>query len=237
MSCIQLDIFRSLAESEALNSVWSRRTGIIEVTKRRSQQNRIYHDLGHAPCLHTMQGGNQVPLVLVTRRSISMPKRSMNVTSSNTRTSVTSRRLTRRDCRTLNSYSVGFLANRFPSVVGDGGFPTPEVRCFLNSVGSLGKNDHLFFCLKTLKGYSLTIRGERLVQSSIRWMSWGMTCNGRCLTARTSVFRKTGSGCSLSDILEESPGKQYSLSVDKEQQAFSTLKDPIQKTYSRAFVD
>ena len=47
---------------------------------------------------------------------------------------------------------------------------------------------------------------------STRFGNWGMTSSGRCLTARISESRRIGSGCSLSDILEELPDPKYFLS-------------------------
>jgi hypothetical protein len=43
-------------------------------------------------------------------------------------------------------------------------------------------------------------------------MNWGMTVNGKCLTARISESHRTGKECSLSDILEEQVDQKYFLS-------------------------
>jgi hypothetical protein len=43
-------------------------------------------------------------------------------------------------------------------------------------------------------------------------MNWGMTVNGRCLTAKTSEYLRTGNVCSLSQILEQNPDPKYFLS-------------------------
>jgi hypothetical protein len=43
-------------------------------------------------------------------------------------------------------------------------------------------------------------------------MSWGMTSNGKCLTARITESPRTGKECSLSDILEEHVDQKYFLS-------------------------
>jgi hypothetical protein len=89
---------------------------------------------------------------------------------------------------------------------------TREVRSSLKSLGLLNKNSHAFYCLRTSKGFYLTTKELRSTQSSPRLMSWGMTVNGKCLTARISESHKTGKECSLSDILEEQVDQKYFLS-------------------------
>ena len=42
--------------------------------------------------------------------------------------------------------------------------------------------------------------------------NWGMTSNGKCLTARITESPRTGKGSSLSEILEEHPDQKYFLS-------------------------
>ena len=69
-----------------------------------------------------------------------------------------------------------------------------------------------YFYLKTSRGYSITMGGKLSELSSIRFQNWGMTVNGKCLTARISESHKTGRECSLSDILEEKVDKKYFLS-------------------------
>ena len=54
--------------------------------------------------------------------------------------------------------------------------------------------------------------GSLLGSSYPLWQNWGILANGKCLTAKTSVFRNTDKGCSLSDILEESVDERYFLS-------------------------
>jgi hypothetical protein len=43
-------------------------------------------------------------------------------------------------------------------------------------------------------------------------MNWGMTANGKCLTAKISESHRIGKECSLSDILEEQVDQKYFLS-------------------------
>lgn len=116
------------------------------------------------------------------------------------------------DCRILTCLLPDFLVRLFQSPENDKAFATHEARCFLRLHGLLGKSNHAFFCLKTSKGFYLTTKDIHSVPSSQRLMNWGMTSNGKCLTARISAFRKTASACSLSDILEEQPDRKYFLS-------------------------
>ena len=87
-----------------------------------------------------------------------------------------------------------------------------EGLCSLKLLGSPNKSNHAFYFLKTLKGYYHTTKERRLLPSLTRWMNWGMTSNGKCLTAKISGFHKTENGCSLSDILEEQVDQKYFLS-------------------------
>jgi len=73
-------------------------------------------------------------------------------------------------------------------------------------------NDLSYCCLKTSRDCFHTTKEEPSEQSSWSWMNWGTMQNGKCLTARISVFPKTGNVSSLSDILEEHVNEKYFLS-------------------------
>ena len=75
-------------------------------------------------------------------------------------------------------------------------------------------NPSIFF-LKTSKDSSTTTEETPSKQSSERLMDWGMMSNGKCLTAKISESLKTGSECSLSDILEDSVPETFFLSEEK----------------------
>ena len=77
---------------------------------------------------------------------------------------------------------------------------------------SLGLKEPRIYSLRTSKDSSPTTGEEPLGQSFKRWMNLGMTASGKCLTARISPSRRTGSECSLSQILEENPDPKYYLS-------------------------
>lgn len=57
-----------------------------------------------------------------------------------------------------------------------------------------------------------TTKAGHLKQSSVHWMSWGMMCAGRYLTAKISEFPSHEIECSLSDILEDNVPEKYYLS-------------------------
>ena len=101
-----------------------------------------------------------------------------------------------------------------------------EELCSLRSQGSHLFSDLNIYSLKMSKD-SLTMTKEipsRL--SSQRWISWGTTWNGKCLTARILESLKTGNVCSLSDILEE----EVDESVDSLAPTLcstTTQKDPL----------
>jgi len=98
-----------------------------------------------------------------------------------------------------------------------------EARSSLKSLGLLGKNNHAFYSLKTSRGYYLTTKDEHFIPSSPRLMNWGTTVNGKCLTARITESHKTGSECSLSDILEEQVDQKYFLSEKAQIKILSSL--------------
>src|SRR5699024_271119 len=84
-------------------------------------------------------------------------------------------------------------------------------------------SDHAIYSLKTLKDCSITTTEIRSRQSSERWMNSGMMSNGICLTLRTLEFRKTGRGCSLSDILETNVDEKYFLSEELTERLIAQL--------------
>ena len=152
-----------------------------------------------------------VPVVLVLPKSTARPSASTTATS---RRKILAIRYKYRQkiFQNLNSWSQGFLAKHFQSLERGSVSRTRAVRSFLKLRGLFGQNNHVFFCLKTSKGFYHTTTGAHSTLSSSPLMNWGTTFNGKCLTARISGFRKTASGCSLSDILEEHPDRKYFLS-------------------------
>ena len=95
------------------------------------------------------------------------------------------------------------------------------------------QGSHLFsnleFCfLKMSKGYSTTTKEEHSKPSCKRWMSWGTTWNGKCLTAKISEYHKTESECSLSDILEENVDEKYFLSEKSQKRIMGYQEKTLQ---------
>lgn len=87
-----------------------------------------------------------------------------------------------------------------------------EGHCSLRYAASYGLKDLECFSLRMSKDSSPMTRAIPFKPFFNHWMNWGMTCNGKCLTARTPESHKIGNGCSLSDILETNPDQKYFLS-------------------------
>ncbi len=91
-------------------------------------------------------------------------------------------------------------------------FRTLEALCSMKWRELRLPKDLHFYSWKTSKDCLATTMAGHSKQSCGRLMNWGMTSNGRCLTARISVSRKTGKESTLSDILEDNPDQKYFLS-------------------------
>ena len=118
----------------------------------------------------------------------------------------------RRNFLILDFFVGGSPASLFPSQGSEEDSRTRE-ELFFSILPDLPKlSDLACYSLKTLKAYSPTTEEEPSTPLSERLMNWGMTYNGKCLTARISEFPKIGKGCLLSDILEEHPDQKYFLS-------------------------
>lgn len=87
-----------------------------------------------------------------------------------------------------------------------------EERSFLMSQGFVPKKNQNMWFLKTLKVYYL-MKGAELSKQSLGFLpTWGISLNGRFLTAKILESPKIGKECSLSDILEKNPDQKYFLS-------------------------
>ena len=106
---------------------------------------------------------------------------------------------------------------------------TKEARSFMKSALCASKAIGMkpgtlsIFCLRTCRGYSLTKGGKLSSLSSPRLSNWGILLNGVLLTAQTSVSPKTGSECTLSDILIADCPAKYILSEKAHIQILSSL--------------
>lgn len=119
------------------------------------------------------------------------------------------------------SFAADFRAKLFQLRESGKDFPILEVLYSLKSLGSPLFSDLSFYSLRTSEDCSITKEGLRSRRSSERWMDWGMTWSGRCLTQRPT-FPKAGSGYSLSDILETHVPNKYFLSLDRLQHLIKT---------------
>lgn len=146
-----------------------------------------------------------------------------------TRTMETAQKSNGKKLKTLIASLVDSLAKRSLLPENEADLATPEVLSFLRSQDALGKNSHAFVCLRTSKAYYLTTKGQHSLPSYPRWMNWGTTVNGKCLTAKISVFPKTESECSLSDILETEVDQKYFLSEEQTEKILSLAEFSTQK--------
>lgn len=114
--------------------------------------------------------------------------------------------------QTQNCSVLDFLASR--SLLQEKGraLRKPEERFFMKFAGLPEIKESLFCSLKMLKGCFQRKTDGCSQKFSQSWMGWGITANGRCLTAKISEFPKTGSGCSLSQVLEKDVSGKYFLS-------------------------
>ena len=90
-----------------------------------------------------------------------------------------------------------------------------EELCFLKLHGSHLFSDLNIYSLRTSKDSSTMTEELHLRPSSEPWMNWGTMWNGKILTAKILESPKTGSVCSLSDILEDTVPEEFFLSDEK----------------------
>ena len=125
----------------------------------------------------------------------------------------TSEQSTQKTSQTTISSVLAFLVNHLVSQEKDWDLKTPEGRCFLKSLGLSETKDPDIFSLKMLRGY-LVMTKEKLSRQYLGFSpTWGMSINGKFLTAKILEFHKTGRECSLSDILEKRVDQKYFLSA------------------------
>lgn len=78
--------------------------------------------------------------------------------------------------------------------------------------------------VKTSKDFCLMKTGELSELSSKPWRNWGIASNGRYLTAKITAYPKTGSECSLSDILETKVSEKYFLSKEQTEKILANCR-------------
>lgn len=88
----------------------------------------------------------------------------------------------------------------------------PEERCFSRLLELLPLKNLSISSSKMFPVCLTTTKAGHLKQSSVHWMSWGMMCAGRYLTAKISEYPNHENECILSDILEDNVPEKYYLS-------------------------
>ena len=150
--------------------------------------------------------------VLVSPKSTNTPLKSINPTSQIIHPMETSQKSTLQLFPTSTVSSEVFLAKLFQSLENENDLKIPDERSSLSLREYCEQNNLDYSSLKMLKDCSVMTTEKLSAPSSPRLMSWGMTVNGKCLTAKITESPRTGSECSLSDILEEHPDQKYFLS-------------------------
>ena len=87
-----------------------------------------------------------------------------------------------------------------------------EERCFLKLQELLPLKNLSISSSKMFPVCLTMTQAGHLKQSSVHWMSWGMMCAGRYLTAKILEFPSHEIECSLSAILEDNVPEKYYLS-------------------------
>ena len=106
-----------------------------------------------------------------------------------------------------------------------------EELCSMKLLERPNKSNHAICFLKTSETFYRTTKEKRSRECLKSYMTWGMTLNGKCLTAKISEFPKTEKECSLSDILEENVPEEFLLSqkvASKLIQSKSSTAIPLQ---------
>src|SRR3990167_4406348 len=140
---------------------------------------------GLANCLRGAMGGHSKQFVLVTPKSTNTPSKFIPSTST-TKTMETAPQSLPMNFPTSTSSAEDSLAKVSALLEKEGDLTTQEERFSLTLLESLGLKDPAYYGLRTSKVSSLTMGVAPLIPSSEHLMSWGMTFNGKCLTARTT---------------------------------------------------
>lgn len=117
-----------------------------------------------------------------------------------------------------NSYPIStFLWEDFPvspsqSQEREKDLTIQEERCFLRLLELLPLKNLSISSSKMFPVCLTTTKAGHLKQSSVHWMSWGMMCAGRYLTAKISEYPNHEIECLLSDILEDNVPEKYYIS-------------------------
>jgi len=165
-----------------------------------------------APTMSKSSYDHNTLIVLDSPRSTNTHQPSIPATSPDTGTSATQLGLFPASSRTSTFSSRDFLARLSQLLENDADLMKPEALCFLRSHGFYHTKDRHIFYSKMLEAYAVTT-AEKLCSESLGFsptsvISW----KSLYLTQRTTGFPKTGSECSLSDILQSDVSEKYFLS-------------------------
>lgn len=116
------------------------------------------------------------------------------------------------ECQTLIFYVQDFLARHSLSPESEEDLQMPEELCSSRLPDWLQTSDLRISSLKMFPDCFRMTKAGRFTPSSVRYLSWGMVWNGKCLTARILESPNPESGCILSDILIEDVPEKYYLS-------------------------
>ena len=158
--------------------------------------------------------GNQQNLVVSgpTSGTGTQPKYTENIGGRANSTKETSEQLTLISYQNTTFFVRDFLVRVSQLLGSEEVLKILEAHSSLRYAESYGLKELRIYSLRMSEDSSPMMKGIPFKPSSERWMNWGMTVNGRCLTAKTSESPRTGKGCSLSDILEDAPDQKYFLS-------------------------
>lgn len=94
-----------------------------------------------------------------------------------------------------------------------GGREAPSLEKYLGlSAKSLKQTDPSGLSTRMLKACFQVTEEKTISQFSLKWTNLGTMRNGSFSTQKIGEFRRTGKGCTLSDILEAKVDRKYFLS-------------------------
>jgi len=172
-----------------------------------SQCSQELEDLNLESRKH-IQTGN----VLDTQRLINTQSKPTKNTSQNTRTTEMQQRLIPKNCQDLTYSLEDFLAKLSVLLEEEKDLRILGERFFMTLRESLKAKDLGIYCLKTLKGYSITTKGKLLPSSLKRFGNLGITLNMGWLIVGSSEFHRIGKESLLLEVIEKNVEPKYFLS-------------------------
>ena len=130
-------------------------------------------------------------------------------------TAMTQEKCSRKTCPDSISYAEDFLVRLFQLPEKEVDSQIQEELSSLKLPGWLEGKDLTIFYLKMFPDSYRITKARRFIQSSARYQTWGITWNGKCLTARISESPSPENECILSDILMEDVPEKYYLSPEQ----------------------